>query len=433
MNVGAAEVDITPGFPVELSGFALRPQPADGVQDPLFARALYLEQGAGAAGRDRLLWAACDVIAFERDLVNSFRGWAKAELGLESRQVLLSATHTHAAPATIHLTAAGEYSAAYVALLSEKLREAARRAVAAPETCELVTARAPLELSIDRRGTPTAHVDPFVSALAFKRSGASDFAAACVNYAMHPVSLGRHSRRISADWCGHASRGVARALAGQPVTLVSNGAAGNLNPPKMDVSAEVIAGYGQSVCDAIVPALRAAEPRAARVREFAVRSVTVPLPLEHLDEAGIDRAADERLANPPADWVLREPIREAVEAWRAAMKRIVAAGGGREVPFEIQVVRLDDTFVVAVNGEMFSRFTELLRQRAGTAKLFVVAYANAAFGYIPTREAYAEGGYEVDTAHYFYRSFRPKPGTLGLLAERAAELVEELDGTASAV
>jgi hypothetical protein len=176
--------------------------------------------------------------------------------------------------------------------------------------------------------------------------------------------------------------------------------------------------------------VRAADARP--VRTFAVRSVTVPLPLEVLDEAGIDRAADERLANPPADWVLREPMREAAETWRAAMKRTVAAGGGREMPFEIQVVRLNDTFIVAVNGEMFSRFTELLRQRTGVTNLFVVAYANAAVGYIPTREAYAEGGYEVETAHFFYNSFRPKAGSLEMLVERAAEVVRELQRNAKA-
>jgi hypothetical protein len=78
---------------------------------------------------------------------------------------------------------------------------------------------------------------------------------------------------------------------------------------------------------------------------------------------------------------------------------------------------------------MFTRFTDYARRATGRP-LFTVAYANAAFGYIPTREAYPEGGYEVDTAHYFYRSFRPKPGALELLADRAAEMVKELDRTA---
>ena len=64
----------------------------------------------------------------------------------------------------------------------------------------------------------------------------------------------------------------------------------------------------------------------------------------------------------------------------------------------------------------------------GNDRLFVAGYANAAFGYIPTREAYAEGGYEVDAAHFFYNSFRPLPGGLEMIAQRAAELVLSIDG-----
>ncbi len=409
--VGVAEIDITPGFPVELSGFALRPQPSTGVLDPIFARAMYLEQAG-----ERLLWIACDVIAFEREFVEGFRAWAKGELGLESRQVLLSATHTHAAPATIHLNAAGRYSERYVGWLRTKLEEVARRAVAKTEQCDLVTASAEIDLAVDRRGKPSAHVDRRVSAIAWKRAG-GEFVAACVNYAMHPVSLGRESSLISADWCGQAARAVSATMPGSPLTLVSNGAGGNLNPPGMGLTIEGVAAYGRAIGDAVVPSLLEAKAQAAG--RLLSQSITVSLPLEYLDDVEVDRAADGRLAESPPGWVLGPAIREAVENWRDAMKQIVRSGGGRNAPIEIQTIRLGDITIVAVNGEMFSRFTDLLRRKTGR-NLFVVGYANAAFGYIPTREAYAEGGYEVETAHFFYNSFRPRAGGLEILVERAA-------------
>ena len=94
-------------------------------------------------------------------------------------------------------------------------------------------------------------------------------------------------------------------------------------------------------------------------------------------------------------------------------------------PIDLLAVGIGSIKMLAVNGEMFSRFTDLLRQKTAE-RLFVVAYANAAFGYIPTREAYAEGGYEVDTAHFFYNSFRPQPGALERLCERAAQQLRSL-------
>src|SRR5690242_4438816 len=136
MNAGAAEIDITPDFVVDLSGFAAREQPGTGVLEPIFARALFLDDGD-----EKLLWIACDVIALERDFVEDFRVWAHRELGLRPHQVLLTATHTHAAPATIHLNACGQYSERYVELLKRKLEEVARLAAASTRRCSMTTAQ----------------------------------------------------------------------------------------------------------------------------------------------------------------------------------------------------------------------------------------------------------------------------------------------------
>src|SRR5438067_1530257 len=116
MILGAASIDITPDFAVDLCGYALRVQPSTGVLEPIFARAIFLEDG-----KEKLLWVACDLIAFERDFVEQFRAWAQRELGLQPHHVLLSATHNHAGPATIHLNACGEYSERYITILRPKL------------------------------------------------------------------------------------------------------------------------------------------------------------------------------------------------------------------------------------------------------------------------------------------------------------------------
>src|SRR5437868_2236264 len=88
MDAGAAQIDITPAVGGELSGFALRIQPSIGISDPLFARALYLQEG-----ETRLLWIHCDLIGFDAGIPAKFRDWARTELGLSSSEVVLSATH----------------------------------------------------------------------------------------------------------------------------------------------------------------------------------------------------------------------------------------------------------------------------------------------------------------------------------------------------
>lgn len=78
--------------------------------------------------------------------------------------------------------------------------------------------------------------------------------------------------------------------------------------------------------------------------------------------------------------------------------------------------------MLGVNAEVFSRFAADLR-RAAARPVYVVGYANGVLGYLPTAAAYAEGGYEVDAAHFFYGGFRYQPGALEKLTQEAVTLV----------
>ena len=111
-----------------------------------------------------------DLVAVPREEVLSLRAWAKETLGLEPRQVMVSATHTHSGPATVQLNAAGRKDPAYMAHIQGWFREAARQAVGRLEECELVTAEVPLDVAVDRRKTPTAHTDPHALGLGFRRA-----------------------------------------------------------------------------------------------------------------------------------------------------------------------------------------------------------------------------------------------------------------------
>jgi len=66
VRAGAAVFDITPPLGVPLSG-SFTPRPAVGVDDPLYARAVVLEDERGAAGRVAIV--CCDVIAIGGDTV----------------------------------------------------------------------------------------------------------------------------------------------------------------------------------------------------------------------------------------------------------------------------------------------------------------------------------------------------------------------------
>jgi neutral ceramidase len=417
MNLGLSEIDITPSPGIDLAGYAARVQPSTSVLDPLHLRALYLEDGP-----EKLLWLHADLIALDRPFVSDFRSWAQERLGFPAEHVLLTATHTHAAPATVDLTGCGRRDAAFLRSLRAQAETAAREALENVQPVHLAVATANCPLAIDRRNKPSAHTDPVVTALGFKRPDGT-FAAVVLNYAMHPTALGHTNRAISADWPGYAGAFAAQSLPGHPVALVTNGACGNINPPKQNISQPELRTFGETVARAVLPQLlsASADPRPI----LRVRRDLVPMPLDTKTPEEIDKIVDHNLTqNVGQDWA--KPWVDANEHWRKSQKALVQSGGGLTHEIELFAVGLGPIHVLAVNGEVFSRFTTDLRAQTDKP-LFTVTYANCAYGYIPTQTAYTEGGYEVDQAHYFYNTFRPKPGSLELLTDRAADLIRELD------
>lgn len=418
MHIGVSQIDITPQPGVELSGFAARVQPSTKVLDPLFARAFYL-----AEGKEKLLWLHCDVIGFDRDFVHAFRRWAGQALGLHEAQVMLSATHTHSGPCTIHLQEAGAYDGAYLEFLHGRLQEAAKAALAFTEPVALVSVQGRLELAVDRRKAATAHTDPRVIALGFKRPDAT-FAGVIVNYAMHPVALGPTNRCISADMPGQAAAALTAELPGRPVVFVTNGACGNLNPPAENVPFAQVKAWGRQIAEAVLPLLQSGAAESAPRLQLAAR--ILELPLDALDAQGINAFAEKasKDAKSLAEW--GDKYRRVVEHWRSSMIADLQAGRSHSHrQAELFAVALDDAIFLGANAEVFSEFTDWLRRHTGK-RICLVGYANGDIGYLPTRAAFAEGGYEVEVAHLFYGGFRPQPGSLELLADEASRLLRSL-------
>src|SRR5579872_5687701 len=92
---GVAAVEITPSFPVAMAGYSLAGSTAERARQPLFARALYIDDGAGhtAALCFVDLWCASRYL-LHKAAVDTASGAA----GIGAAQLILAGTHTHAGP-----------------------------------------------------------------------------------------------------------------------------------------------------------------------------------------------------------------------------------------------------------------------------------------------------------------------------------------------
>ncbi len=96
--VGVAVVDITPGYPIRLTGYGSRTTESEGVASPLKARALAIG-GDGAEGGPAIL-VAVDNCAVGAKIVEEVAARLKSKVALKRERFTVCSTHTHCAPGT---------------------------------------------------------------------------------------------------------------------------------------------------------------------------------------------------------------------------------------------------------------------------------------------------------------------------------------------
>ena len=398
-----------PGIP--LTGFIARLGPSTGIHDRLFARALVFD-----AGGQRALLVTCDLLALDAAFVSAARAAIREATGIPEKNIMLACTHTHSGPATVFLRDCGEVDRSYLDRLRLRLVDAAREALANLREVKMGVGRGRLDKGGLNRRQPGAAFDSDVGVIGFQDQ-AGQMLAVLVNYACHPVCLDHTNRLISADYPGV----LARELQAQTnaVVLFTTGAAGDINPEHMGdfAYAEEL---GQALAAETLRILETLEFRDTATLFVTSEILDLPLnPPPANDELkqmiiGYRQFMAEAEA---AGAVLEAKMHRAMLGWAEAT--LSAALGGMLpafVPAEIQMISLGEVALLGIPGEIFSELGTWIKNSASPRQVLVLGYTNNDIGYIPTRQAYALGGYEIDDAYKFY-------GYPAVLAPEAGELV----------
>jgi len=405
VSAGAAVVDVTPGPGLMMCGYAARTEPATGTHDPLTARALVVDDTAVVVA---------DVLGLHEESCARIR----ARSGFGDRLVVV-ATHTHGGPMPMPGRGGGDADPAFLQQLEDGCLEALRWAIEARRPARLRTGNGENPGIAFNRRAADGPIDPSVPVL---RVDGLDGAPIAVMFAhgCHPVVLGAGNRLYTADF-PHYARQVVEAAVPRAVALFLPGCSGDVStghsaessistetpPDRTYAEAERLGRrLAESVLGAALSPLRGA---------VGVKSAAVELRLVQ-QEQDLDALAQQwrgmaETAVAPAwatlyrhwaDWAMTT-AREPLTPWRG---RVTAFDwGGLKLAF--------------LPGEIFA--ATALRVRAGlpTAPLpFVVSLADGVPGYIPAREAYPEGGYEVAEAHRYY-------GLPGAFAPGSAETLAD--------
>jgi neutral ceramidase len=430
--VGVARIDITPPIGIELAGFVAREQPSTGIHDPLYVRALSLRIGS-----DKLLWIHADLIGLDSGFVSRLTGAIGAKHAFRPEQIVVSASHTHSGPPSIGLLECGELKGEFEKYLDELFElviQAADQALSKDTPCVAFVGSGDLDLAIDRRGKPSAHVDCRLGIVGFAApvEEPTGYIAVLANFPVHPVSLGPDNRLVSGDLHGFAAAELEGSLPGEPVVLFTNGACANLNPPSR-ADFEQAEGWASQIAQTAQAALLSSHPYHA---SLASAGRTIPVPTARIDGVWLNQRVNilsgmfEGEDNP---WNVRS--RKALKRWtldmldKSSAAQAPRAGTPNMNPqshleLELQAVRIGPLRFACFGAEVFSVMTDKLRMIHSDT--FVVGYANGCIGYLSPAEAFEEGGYETDSAFMFYGSPPHAPGGFESAAAKMADLIWDL-------
>jgi putative membrane-bound dehydrogenase-like protein len=412
-TVGVARVEITPKYPVRLSGFGFRRTESEGVNQRLYAKAL-------AFGTDEpAILLTVDNLGVSADLVAQL---AKrlGKHGVRPDRLAVTATHTHTAPMLKGVCATlfglpipkehQEHIDRYTRDFLDGLEKAAVAALADRRPATLHWGVGNVGFAINRRtrGGPTDHDLP----LLVVRAPDGRLRALWVSYACHCVTLSHN--KVGGDWAGYAQQAIED---DQPdaVALVSIGCGADQNPSsgvtKDDV--EMATRQGLGVAMEVHRMLRGyLAPVTGALR---VDSRKLELPLAELPSK--------------EEWEKRANRKDAV-GYHARVQLDRLARGEKlrtKIDYVVRTWAFGDSLALAfLPGEVVVDYSLRLKRELDGRRLWLNAYCNDAPCYIPSERVLKEGGYEGGGAMAYYDV--PGPFQPGLEEKIVGAVKEQLGG-----
>ncbi len=426
MRAGVAKVDITPPVGVELSGYVARQQPSVGIRDQLYAGALVLDDG-----RRRAAIVACDLIGLTRTSVEAIRKLVSQNTKVPGENVMICCTHTHSGPATLRLRNCGRIDKTWMSLLYHQVTGAVMRAEKNLKEVRTGFGQGTVTVGINRRAVSIqikeAVVDSTLGILKIEDLNENPVAA-LLNYPCHGVVLSPENRLVSADFPGAAVRFVERNLPANPVIIYTNGACGDINPCLTDNSFKQVEKIGTIIGTEAVKIIASTET--THNLDLAVASRAVELPLQRMTREQIEAQLQhysQQYYSEGSDWpYVNRRIYEAMKQWAQETMTLLEAGAlPNAVSTEVQVIRIGELYIVAIPGEAFCQIGLAIKEHS-PGRTLVIGYANDVVGYIPTEEAFEEGGYEVQEAYKYYSNLMLAPESAQILIETATNLMNSL-------
>jgi neutral ceramidase len=443
LQAGVGRVVITPPVGIRMMGYTVQECVSESIERDLTATALIL-----ADGTTQVVMIACDILFIQNPHVDQIRESVGEAIGISADHVLINTSHTHLGPMLPGWQAdtpqQDELQQNYLTMLTESVVSVATMAAGRLQPARIGADTGHARIGINRRerlpaggivigDNPEGPVDHDVGVIRIDDLSGKPIATV-MTAAAHTIVLGPKTSQLSPDYVGPAREIVERAT-GAP-SLFFQGAAGNVSPccgigsggaEQFDDLDRIGTMLGGEVVKTWA-AIRTHDRRGPRRIVQSVAAISLwdyePLPdacLEHFEVATrrmtlpMAPLPDRQVAETYLDQY-RQQLADAIAGdsagpihvaqrlvhWAELLLRTIDSG----VPVTRQLVcwamRINDIGIVAVNGEPFAELALEVKRRSPITNTFFLGYSNGCLGYLPTPEAFDEGGMEVNESHQNY-------------------------------
>ena len=454
--IGAAVIDITPDYPVRLTGYGNRLAESEGAAAKIHARALAIGGHSGQPvasasdgrkpigptsitstetvslshhGLAQAIMVTVDNCGVPASVTEAVFAKVAAKHNIPRERFAISSTHTHSGPwlrdfaPNIFADIPADHAVhlqQYELSLIEKLVEVVDQAIAVCRPGHLSLGYGELGFAMNRRTIangqwtgfgevgegPTDKRFPLLAA--YDTEG--KLIAVLANYACHATTETGSFNQISGDWPGFAAEMIEADLreAGNDnvVALIAIGCGGDANPSPRGTH-EQAKQHGRSVADEVKRLL------AKSGRDSAGTSAGNEKP------SGLQRINSEIVCDlarvdlplgpvPSRDELERAAEDTGVEGSRARYF-LKMLDDGEPVPATVPDYPVqtwcfgDDLAMVFLGGEVVVDYSIRMNEMFDGDRLWINAYSNDVPCYIASKRILREGGYEADSSMRYYR------------------------------
>ena len=409
LRIGVGSVDITPQKTLPMQGFAVRKGLSTGVYQPIYAKAMALDDG-----QNQIVIICADLALWGNKNIASIREALQQQFGLTPAQIIFNVTHTHCGP-IIHDE---EYAQSLVAKTIDLVGNCLQSKV----ECKLFFGRGSAEMGVSRRGksrdgsifwglNPYGPVDREVVVLkAVDMQGKT--VAVVANYACHPSTISGYL--IGGDYAGFVTETLQNEFPGATAFFIQ-GAGGDVKPnrskadnPRLfdyDGGPEAPKAMGKKISDAVLAVLAQPMQEVSGAVESKLDVVQLPLFIRPID------------ADTPTKFQGR--TRRLARYAKLMLESMDENGNYLQTkPCEVYVVKIGPDFLlVGLNGEICVRIGLRIKAQLLPKMALVAGYTGLHIGYVPSMDMIPEQGYETGVPYSLEVE--------DFLVDKVIELVEE--------